>query len=86
MEGLHLAERMVVLAAAFGIMTLFDYYHLRKKMTKQEKAVYFILLFISLYLGFDYAMNKDWVDIYDVIKPIFGGIAKQIEDFLNVNK
>ncbi|RCW48574.1 hypothetical protein [Paenibacillus prosopidis] len=79
-----MAERMVVLAAAFGIMTLFDWYLLRKKMTKQEKAVYFILLFISLYLGFDYAINKNWADIYDVINPVFGGVAKAIDDYLNV--
>lgn len=77
---------MAVLAAAFGIMTMLDWYLLRKKMTKQEKAVYFILLFISLYLGFDYAINIDWADIYDVIKPVFGGTAKAIDDYLNVNK
>lgn len=81
-----MAERIAVLIAAFGIMTLLDWYLLRNKITKQEKAVYFILLFISLYLGFDYAINKDWFDTYDLINPVFGGVAKGIDDFLNVNK
>lgn len=83
---LYMAERMVVIAVAFGGMLLFDWFNLKNKISKGEKIVYFILLLVCLYLAFDFIINKNWLDYFDLANPIFGGISKKIDDFLNVNK
>lgn len=84
--GANMTERIFVLIAAFGCIMLFDWMNLKNKINKGEKAVYLVLMLISLYLGFDYAINKDWFDLYDLIEPVFGGAAKEIEGFLKVGK
>jgi uncharacterized membrane protein YbjE (DUF340 family) len=81
-----MAERIFVLIAAFGGMLLHDWLSFRNKINKREKAVYLLLFTIGLYLGMDYALNKNWLDFNDMIKPVFGGVSKEIDDFLNVNK
>lgn len=81
-----MVERVVVLMVAFGSMLLYDGFKLKNKISKGEKAVYGIILLICLYLALDYIVNKNWLDFYDVVKPILGGTAKTIDDFLNVNK
>ncbi|WP_169088382.1 hypothetical protein [Paenibacillus sp. PL91] len=81
-----MAERIVVLMVIFGGMLLHYWFVFRNKIKKREKAVYFLLLLIGLYLGMDYALNKNWLDFNDMIKPVFGGVSKEIDDFLNVNK
>ena len=81
-----MVERVFVLMVAFGSMLLYDGFKLKNKISKGEKAVYGIILLICLYLALDYIVNKNWPDFYDVVKPILGGTAKKIDDFLNVNK
>ena len=81
-----MVERVFVLAVAFGSMLLYDGLKLKNKMSKGEKTVYGIILLVCLYLALDYIVNKNWLDFYDVVKSIFGGAAKAIDDYLNVNK
>lgn len=81
-----MVERVFVLAVAFGSMLLHDGFKLKNKISKGEKTVYGIILLVCLYLALDYIVNKNWLDFYDVFKSIFGGAAKAIDDFLNVNK
>ncbi|CAM4163998.1 hypothetical protein L1N85_13345 [Paenibacillus alkaliterrae] len=77
-------ERLLVLVAALGGMLLYDGIALRNKITKREKKVYIGLLVVSLYLSADYAYNQDWLDMYDVVEPVLGGLAEQIDTFLKV--
>ncbi|CAM4380818.1 hypothetical protein PAEN110709_11940 [Paenibacillus endophyticus] len=81
---MFMAERIMVLLAAFGGILLYDWLTM-KKMTKREKALYAVLCFICLYMGLDYAINKDWFDFMDLMMPVFGNLAKAIDDYLNVN-
>lgn len=79
-------ERIMVMAVAFGGVLLSDGIALKNKMSKGEKNAYFILLLYGLYTGFDYVINKNWLDYYDVILPVFGEVSKAIDHFLNVKK
>jgi hypothetical protein len=78
-------ERMVVLVTAFGGMLLFDGLTLRNKITKREKWIYAVLVAAALYMGVDYVVNQDWYDIYNIVEPLLGGIAKLIDDMLKVD-
>jgi hypothetical protein len=79
-----MAERILVIVVAIGGMLLYDLLTL-KKVNKREKGIYTIACFICLYMGMDFAVNKDWFDYFDLMIPMFDDISKAIDDFLNVN-
>lgn len=85
-ELLHMRERIFVLIVMFGSLMLYDGFHLKTNGNKKEKAIYLIIMLASLYMGIDYVVNRNWVDYYDLIGPVFAETARQIENFLTVHK
>lgn len=84
-----MSERIFVLIVMFGsfmLYMLYDSFRLKTNENKKEKIIYLILILASLYMGIDYVVNRDWVDYYDLIEPVFAVTARQIEDFLTVHK
>lgn len=75
-------ERIFVLTVVYGCLILYDGLHLKNNTNKREKAVYLIIIIVSLYMGFDYVTNMNLVDYYDMIEPIFGKMATKIDEFL----
>ncbi|WP_028608794.1 hypothetical protein [Paenibacillus harenae] len=81
-----MAERVIVFFLALGGMLLYDGFQWRSKLSKRDKLIYTIMLLIALYMGADYVLHRNWPDFYVLIDPIFGGMAKAIDDYLNVRK
>ncbi|SFD79515.1 hypothetical protein SAMN05216378_1457 [Paenibacillus catalpae] len=75
-------ERYIVIIVAFGYVYFFDYLHVKKKGSKKDMSIYLVLILLSLYMGVDYVMNRDWIDYYDVFEPLFKGTAREIDSFL----
>ncbi|MBD2868921.1 hypothetical protein [Paenibacillus arenilitoris] len=79
-----MAERLTVLVVAFGGMLLYDGLKWRNRISKRDKLIYSVLLLVSLYMGADYALNKDWPDFHMAIDLVIGDLARAIEGYLNV--
>jgi hypothetical protein len=75
-------ERILVLMAAYGSMMLYEFFQRKKFADKREKAVYLILMLVSLYLGLNYAWNRNWVQFYDLAELVFGKTARSIDKLL----
>lgn len=81
-----MSERIIVLLVVFGWVLLHDSSLLKSGTNKRDKAVYVILMIISLYLGISYAGNLNFLGFYDLADFVLSDTARLIDKWLTVPK
>lgn len=81
-----MSERIIVLLILYSAIFLYDRSLLKRSSDKGEKAVYIILIIISLYPSVSYAGNLNFIWVYDLVDLTLTDAARAIDKWLTVPK
>jgi|GEM_PF-4844788 hypothetical protein len=81
-----MAERFLVLICVYGAIALYDRPFLQSSPDKRGKAVYALLMIVTLGLAVDYliTLRFDFPNLIEMAERMFGGMARAIDRWLSV--
>jgi hypothetical protein len=78
-------QRILILVLVYAIILACDYKRLTLAINWREKAVYLIMIVVTLYLGINYVLQWKLPFVYEVFEYIWAVPSKHVSAWLQLS-